>query len=155
ASPAWLDQFASFLKLPAVTVLLVVIGFTGLILELKVPGTTVPGIIAALCFILVFWAHTQFSNQVAVLAGLLFILGLVLILLEVFVLPGFGAAGVIGILLMLAGLALVTVARVPDNWAEVSALGGKMAVYLLGMIASFGLALLIARYLSNIPYANR
>jgi membrane-bound ClpP family serine protease len=155
ASPAWLDQFASFLKLPAVTVLLVVIGFTGLILELKVPGTTVPGIIAALCFILVFWAHTQFSNQVAVLAGLLFILGLVLILLEVFVLPGFGAAGIIGILLMLAGLALVTVERVPDNWSEVSALGGKMAVYLLGMIASFGLALLIARYLPNIPYANR
>ncbi len=155
ASPAWLDQFASFLKLPAVTVLLVVIGFTGLILELKVPGTTVPGIVAALCFILVFWAHTQFSNQVAVLAGLLFILGLILILLEVFVLPGFGAAGIIGILLMLAGLALVTVERVPENWQEVSALGGKMAVYLLGMIGSFGLALLIARYLPNIPYANR
>ncbi len=155
ASPAWLDRFASFLKLPAVTVLLVVIGFTGLILELKVPGTTVPGIIAALCFILVFWAHTQFSNQVAVLAGLLFILGLVLILLEVFVLPGFGAAGIIGVLLMLAGLGLVTMERIPENTAELGAVGVKMAQYLLGMIASFGLAFLLARYLPNIPYANR
>lgn len=157
ASPAWLDQFASFLKLPAVTVLLVVIGFTGLILELKVPGTTVPGIVAALCFILVFWAHTQFSNQVAVLAGLLFILGLILVLLEVFVLPGIGAAGITGVLLMLAALGLVTFGgnEVPQTAAEWGQIGGKMAQYLIGMIASFGLALLIARYLPNIPYANR
>jgi membrane-bound ClpP family serine protease len=157
ASPAWLDQFASFLKLPAVTVLLVVIGFTGLILEMKVPGTTVPGIIAALCFILVFWAHTQFSNQVAVLAGLLFILGLVLVLLEVFVLPGIGAAGITGVLLMLVALGLVTFGgnEVPDTVAGWSRIGGKMAQYLIGMIVSFGLALTIARYLPNIPYANR
>ncbi|HET6575749.1 MAG TPA: NfeD family protein [Fimbriiglobus sp.] len=157
ASPAWLDQFAAFLKLPAVTVLLVVIGFTGLILELKVPGTTVPGIVAALCFILVFWAHTQFSNQVAVLAGLLFILGLVLVLVEVFVLPGIGAAGVTGVLLMLASLGLVTFGgnEIPQTAAEWGRIGGKMAQYLVGMIASFGLALLIARYLPNIPYANR
>ena len=33
-----------------------------LILELKVPGLTVPGIIAALCFILVFWAHSQLQR---------------------------------------------------------------------------------------------
>jgi membrane-bound ClpP family serine protease len=157
ATPALLDQFASFLKLPAVTVLLVVIGFTGLILELKVPGTTVPGIVAALCFILVFWAHTQFSNQVAVLAGLLFILGLILVLLEVFVLPGIGAAGITGVLLMLVSLGLVTFGgnEVPQTAAEWGQIGGKMAQYLIGMIASFGLALLIARYLPNIPYANR
>ncbi|HVK15659.1 MAG TPA: NfeD family protein, partial [Fimbriiglobus sp.] len=157
ASPAWLDQFAAFLKLPAVTVLLVVIGFTGLILEMKVPGTTVPGIVAALCFILVFWAHTQFSNQVAVLAGLVFILGLILVLLEVFVLPGIGAAGITGVLLMLVSLGLVTFGgnEIPQTAAEWFLIGKKMAQYLIGMIASFGLALLIARYLPNIPYANR
>ena len=33
--PGWLDRFADFLKIPVVTVLLVVIGFTGLILELE------------------------------------------------------------------------------------------------------------------------
>jgi membrane-bound serine protease (ClpP class) len=159
ATPALLDQFASFLKLPVVTVLLVVIGFTGLILELKVPGTTVPGIVAALCFILVFWAHTQFSNQVAVLAGLLFLLGLVLILLEVFVLPGFGVAGITGVLLMLGSLGLVTFGgasgELPQTAGEWGRLGSKMAQYLVGMIAAFGLALLIARYLPSIPYANK
>jgi membrane-bound ClpP family serine protease len=159
ASPAWLDKFATFLRIPAVTVLLVVIGFTGLILELKVPGTAVPGIIAALCFILVFWAHTQFSGQVAVLAGLLFILGLVLILLEVFVLPGFGAPGVIGVLLMLASLALVTLGTpgggIPETSEEWGRFGAKIAQYLVAMLVAVGAALLIARYLPNIPYANR
>ncbi|OWK38059.1 NfeD family protein [Fimbriiglobus ruber] len=154
AAPAWLDKFADFLKIPAVTVLLVVIGFTGLILELKVPGTTVPGIVAALCFIMVFWAHTQFSGQVAVLAGLLFVLGLVLILLEVFVLPGFGAAGVSGIALMLAALALATVGAA-DGTIEWSRFGAKMAQYMIAMLGSVGLALALARYLPNIPYANR
>lgn len=159
ASPAWLDTFATFLRIPAVTVLLVVIGFTGLILELKVPGTAVPGIIAALCFILVFWAHTQFSGQVAVLAGLLFILGLILILLEVFVLPGFGAPGIIGVLLMLGSLALVTLGTpgggIPDTSEEWGQFGSKIAQYLVAMLVAVGCAILIARYLPNIPYANR
>ena len=155
AAPSALDRFAEFLKLPVVTVLLVVFGFTGLILELKVPGTTVPGIVAALCFILVFWAHTQFSGQIAVLAGLLFVLGLILILLEVFVLPGIGAAGICGVLLMLAALGLVTFNEIPDTTDGWVKFGGRVATYLVGMIASVGLAFLIARFLPNIPYANR
>ena len=155
AEPSILDRFANFLKLPVVTVLLVVIGFTGLILELKVPGTTVPGIIAALCFILVFWAHTQFSGQVAVLAGLLFLLGIVLVLLEVFVFPGFGVTGILGVIFMLLSLALVTFNDIPTTWSDAGKIGGKMATYLIGMFVSVGFAFLIARYLPNIPYANR
>lgn len=155
AAPAWLDKFAAFLKLPVVTVLLVVIGFAGLMLEMKVPGTTIPGIIAALCFILVFWAHTQFSGQVAVLAGLLFLLGIVLILLEIFVLPGFGVTGIIGVLVMLGSLALVTVDQTPNTWDGALEFASRMATYLLAMVGGLGLALLVARYLPNIPYANR
>ena len=155
ATPAWLDQFAAFLRKDAVTVLLVTIAFAGLILELKVPGTAVPGIVAALCFILVFWAHTQFSGQIAVLAGLLFLLGLVLILLEVFVLPGFGAAGIFGVLLMLGALALVTATQVPQTPDEWVSFAGRMAQYLFGLALGLTAALLVGRFLPNIPVANR
>ncbi len=155
ADPGWLDRFAEFLRLPVVTVLLVVIGFTGLILELKAPGLTVPGIIAALCFILVFWSQSRFSGQTFVLAFLLFLLGLVLVGIEIFVLPGFGAAGIFGILAMLAGLALVTFERVPESGAEWGRLGLKVSQYLLAMVGAIGLALLIARFLPKVPYANR
>jgi len=159
ATPAWLDKFANFLRNPMVTVLLVVIGFTGLILELKVPGTAVPGIVAALCFILVFWAHTQFSGQVAVLAGLLFVFGLILVLMEVFILPGFGVPGIVGVILMLGSLGLATVTTsgggLPSNPAEWVNLGGKMATYMFGMMGAVILAFVIARFLPNVPYFNR
>ncbi len=159
AAPAWLDRLATFLKLPAVTVLLVVIGFIGLTLEMKVPGTTLPGIVAALCFILVFWAHTQFSGQIAVLAGLLFILGLVLVLLEVFVLPGFGVPGILGIVFILGSLGLATLGAtdgpLPSTAAEWTRLGGKMGQYMFALIAAVMVAFFLVRYLPHIPGANR
>jgi membrane-bound ClpP family serine protease len=155
ADPGWLDRFAEFLRKPVVTVLLVVIGFTGLILELKVPGLTVPGIVAALCFILVFWSQSRFSGQTFVLALLLFLLGLVLVGTEIFVLPGFGAPGIFGILSMLAGLALVTFDRLPESGAEWGQLGWRVLMYLLAMLGALLSALLIARFLPKVPYANR
>lgn len=153
--PSWLDRFADILRIPVVTVLLVVIGFTGLILELKVPGLTVPGIISALCFILVFWSQSRFSGEIFVLALLLFLLGLVLIGLEIFVLPGFGACGVMGILCMLAGLGLVTVDHVPETVSDWGNLGVKISEYLIAMVGAFMLSFLIARFLPKMPYANR
>lgn len=155
ATPAWLDIFRNFLREPAVTAILVLVAFIGLILELKVPGTTVPGIVAALCFILVFWAWTGFSGQLAVLAGLLFLLGLILILLEVFVLPGFGVAGIIGIILMLGSLALVTVDKIPESGNDWMKFGGQVAKLMFLLIGAGVGAFLIARYLPKVPYANR
>lgn len=154
-SAHWVDRFAEFLRNPAVTVLLVVIGFTGLILELKVPGLTVPGIVAALCFILVFWSQSRFSGEMFVLALLLFVLGLALVALEIFVLPGFGAPGVIGILCMLAGLGLVTFEKVPETTDEWGMLGFRMVQYFGGVMGAVVLAFTIARFLPNVPYANR
>jgi membrane-bound serine protease (ClpP class) len=153
--PGWLERFADFLRLPVVTVLLVVIGFTGLILELKVPGLTVPGIIAALCFILVFWAHSGFSGQTFMLALLLFLMGLVLVGLEIFVLPGFGACGIFGILCMLAGLGLVTLDKIPETGTEWGTLGVKVSQYLFAMMGAVALAFTIAKFLPRVPYANR
>ncbi|VTU02368.1 Membrane-bound serine protease (ClpP class) OS=Singulisphaera acidiphila (strain ATCC BAA-1392 / DSM 18658 / VKM B-2454 / MOB10) GN=Sinac_1414 PE=4 SV=1: NfeD [Gemmataceae bacterium] len=153
--PGWLDKFADFLRNPTVTVLLVVLGFTGLILELKLPGLTVPGIIAALCFILVFWAHSKFSGQTFALALLLFLLGLALVGIEIFVLPGFGACGIFGILCMLAGLGIVTMDKVPATAGEWGRLGERVSVYLFAMIGAFVLAFTIARFLPKIPGGNR
>jgi membrane-bound serine protease (ClpP class) len=153
--PGWLDKFAEFLRIPAVTVILVMVGFIGLILELKVPGLTVPGIIAALCFILVFWSQSRFSGEMFVLALLLFILGLVLVGIEIFVLPGFGACGIFGILCMLAGLGLVTLEKVPQDaggWVE---FGVRVSTYLFAMMGAMVFAFAIAKFLPQVPGANR
>src|SRR5262249_23932924 len=54
--PGWLDNFAAFLRRTEISILLVIVGIAGLVLELKAPGLIVPGVIAAVCFVLFFWA---------------------------------------------------------------------------------------------------
>ena len=61
--PDWLDAFASFLRLPVMAVFLVMVGITCLILELKMPGVGLPGVISAVCFVLFFWSHSQLNGQ--------------------------------------------------------------------------------------------
>src|SRR5262249_8335954 len=48
----WLDTVAEFFREPLVNVLLIMVGIAGLILELKMPGVGLPGVIAAVCFVL-------------------------------------------------------------------------------------------------------
>jgi membrane-bound ClpP family serine protease len=152
--PGWVDRFAEFLRIPAVTIILVMVGFIGLILELKVPGLTIPGIVAALCFILVFWSQSRYDT-IFVLAILLFILGLVLLALEIFVLPGFGVCGICGVGLMLSGLGLVTLEKVPTNMSEGVALALRMSYFLFALIGAIVAAFVVARFLPQVPGANR
>lgn len=153
SSPDWLDRFAEFLRTPMMEMLVVMFGIACLILELKVPGISLPGILAAVCFILFFWAHAQLAFLW--LAMLLFILGLVLIALEIFVMPGVAVLGASGVVLMLSGLALATLDHLPHTESEWLAAGGSMTRFGLGLVGAIALAIGVARYLPNIPYANR
>ena len=154
-TPDWLDQIAWFLQLQPVRFLLVMIGITCLILELKIPGATAPGVIAAICFVLFFWAQSHLSGQIIILAILLFVLGLILIGIEIFVMPGFGFVGIAGILLMVVGLGLATVERMPHSESDWIDLGAKFTQFGLGIILAGFAAIIIARYLPSIPIANR
>src|SRR5579871_6675539 len=73
-----LDRIALFFRSTLVNIALVTIGLIGLIFEFKYPGTTLPGAVAAFCFVLFFWAHS-FVGEFTVLAIMLFLLGLVLL----------------------------------------------------------------------------
>ena len=118
AESDWLDGLVDFLKDPWTSVVLVMLGITCLILELKMPGVSLPGIVSAICFVLFFWSHSQVSGQIVWLAFLLFLLGLLLIGLEVFVVPGFGVTGISGILLVMGSLGLVAYGHWPRSNEE-------------------------------------
>src|SRR5262249_34269405 len=80
AKSDFLYELSSFLQKPVVSLFLILIGIPCLILELKMPGVSLPGVIAAVCFVLYFWAQSQqLSGQIITLAILLFILGLLLL----------------------------------------------------------------------------
>jgi membrane-bound ClpP family serine protease len=155
AGPDWLDELAAFFRNSLVSVFLVMIGITCLILELKMPGLGLPGVIAALCFVLFFWSHSQLAGQITMLAVLLFVLGLILIGLEVFVLPGFGVAGISGVVLILVSLALVTVEKKPETSDEWAGFITSLATFGLALLGAVPLAMALAWYLPNIPYVNR
>lgn len=147
----WLDNLVLFLQHPATTTMLAIIAFLGLILEIKAPGMTVPIIVSAVCFLLLFWAHSWLSGQVNALAILLFLLGIVLLGVEIFVLPGFGITGVSGIVLMLLGLSLVVVKQWPQTSDEYMALGRNFSIFAGGLILSILGAFAIARFLPHMP----
>jgi membrane-bound ClpP family serine protease len=151
----WLDELADFLRNEWTQYLLVMIGVTCLILELKMPGVGLPGIIAAVCFVLFFWSQSQLGGQVIWLAVLLFLLGLVLLAIEVFILPGFGVCGISGIVLVIGSLGLVAYGHWPQDSTEWGALMKKLAPFGMVLMGSVVLALLLGKYLPSIPYVNR
>lgn len=155
AEADWLDGLADFLRAPLTSALLVMIGITCLILELKMPGVGLPGVIAAICFVLFFWAHSQLHGQITWLAILLFVLGLVLVGLEVFVIPGFGVCGISGVLLILTSLGLVAYGQWPQSSEEWVSFGNKIGPFGVSMLGSLCLVVVVVRYLPHIPVLNR
>jgi membrane-bound ClpP family serine protease len=154
ASYDWLDAFAEFLRRTEVRIILVMVGIVCLLLELKMPGVGIPGVIAAVCFILFFWAHAQ-TEGLVLLGVLLFVLGLILLGLEIFVLPGFGVAGISGIILIVFSLALVALEKRPQTSAEWLALLKIMAQFGVALSVAVVLAVMLVSYLPNIPYLNK
>lgn len=155
AEADWLDALVDFLRDPWTSVVLVMLGITCLILELKLPGIGLPGIVSAICFLLFFWSHSQVSGQIVWLAFLLFLLGLVLLGLEIFVIPGFGVTGISGIILVLGSIGLVAYGHWPRSNEEWIGYGQALGPFTFSVIGAIVLAFFLARYLPHIPYANR
>lgn len=150
----WLDRIASFFRNPIVNIALITLGVIGLIFEFKMPGTTFPGGVAAICFVLFFWAHS-FVGEFTLLAILLFMLGLVFLGIEVFIVPGLGFAGVAGAILMFLGLLLVTLENwpgSPDEWTNVGSTFGSLMIGLA--LAGVG-AVALTWSLPGIPFLNQ
>lgn len=98
----------------AASSLLLMAGLLGIYIEFKTPGFGLPGILGIAAIALFFWGH-----HIAGLAGMenvaLFLLGLIFIGIEVFVLPGHAIPGVVGITLVLYSLLSAMVERVPGS----------------------------------------
>lgn len=109
----WAEHIVRFLTHPLVSSLLMTVGFLGLLVEIKTPGWGIGGTIALAALALFFGSH-----YIVKLAGitelLLFTIGLILLALEIFVIPGFGIAGIGGIAAIFLGLYLSLLGTMPD-----------------------------------------
>lgn len=100
----WVDQVIGFLTNPAVQGFLIVLIMGGIYFEMTSPGIGLPFIVALVSGILYF-APLYIEGFAANWEILLFIIGVILLLLEIFVIPGFGVAGIAGIVLLVCSFA--------------------------------------------------
>ncbi len=94
--------------------LLLIVGILGIYLEFKMPGVTLPGVVGGVALVIYF-----FGGYVAGISGLewlaLFIVGVALLAVEVFVTPGGMAAGIAGMAAMFAALVMAMVDIYPGG----------------------------------------
>jgi membrane-bound serine protease (ClpP class) len=105
---SWLDKLITFLVNPVVSGILIMLIVGGIYFELQTPGIGFPLIAAAIAALLYFAPH-YLEGLAAHWEILLFIAGLALLLIEIFVIPGFGVCGISGIVLMVASLVLAMI----------------------------------------------
>lgn len=103
--PSSTDVIINFLTSAAVASLLLTIGLVALYMEISSPGFGIPGTVAIIVFSLMF-ASSGLMGTLNSAELLLFLAGLILLIVEVFLIPGFGVAGITGLIFMTAGLVL-------------------------------------------------
>ena len=104
------DRIVGFLINPLISGFLIMGIIGGIYMELQTPGLGFAGMLAVICGGL-FFAPLYLQGLADHWEILIFVIGVILMALEVFVIPGFGVAGIAGIILMLCGLAFSMVAN--------------------------------------------
>lgn len=101
--PTWVDTFMGFLMSTGVQAILIMIIMGGIYFELQTPGMGFPSV-AAIVAALLYFMPLYLTGIVSSWIVLLFLAGLILLLLEIFVIPGFGITGIAGALMMVAAV---------------------------------------------------
>jgi len=131
-------------------------GIIGTYLEFKSPGFGVPGVIAAICFLLFFAGH-----YIAGLTGMevvaFFLLGIIFVLIELIFIPGIVVLALVGVLLMIGALLWAMVDYYPNapEWPSLDVFLLPLAN--LGIaIALSGIAIFfVAQFFPKLPVLRR
>ena len=147
SEPNWAEQIVRFLTNPIVSPLLLSLGLLGLVLEIKSGAFGLGGLVSVASLGLFFG-----SSFLLGLAGweevLLLGLGLIALLVEVFVLPGFGVAGLLGIAGIAAAMVLALMGSSPTT-------GDVMQAFAILAASLLITAAVVYAWLRHIPNSNR
>ncbi len=105
---SWIDSLIQFLLNPLLQSIFMMMIIGGIFVEIRTPGIGLP-LVTAIVGALLYFAPGYIGHLVESWEIILFIAGLVLIALEIFVIPGFGVCGVTGIIAVVVSLAFAMV----------------------------------------------
>lgn len=140
------DEIKGFLTNAIVQAFLIMIIVGGIYFELKTPGMGFPTAIAITAAILYF-TPLYLRGYAQSWEILIFVVGLILIVFEIFVVPGFGVTGISGIFMVVAGLFLALVGNINFNFEDIPVYKFNQALLTLISGLGFGVGLVI--YLSS------
>lgn len=147
-NPTAFDYIKGFLMNGAVQSVLIMLIIGGIYFEMKTPGVGLPSAIAITAALLYF-TPLYMDGYAQNWEILIFVVGLILIAFEIFVIPGFGVAGISGIILTVAGLFLSLIGNVNFDFEGVpmNHLAGSIFTVLVGVVMS---SILIVYFASRI-----
>lgn len=128
----WTDRLIDFLVNPMVSGILLMLIIGGIYFEMQSPGIGFAigvSVVAALLYFMPLYIEGLAANWEI----LLFLVGLALLAIEIFAIPGFGVAGILGIIFIVCGLAF---SLVLNDYFNFSISGGKLVNAFLLVIIS-------------------
>jgi membrane-bound serine protease (ClpP class) len=130
----WAERVVRFLTHPVVAPFLLSIGFLGLLIEIKAPGFGLAGAVGLGALAAFFGSHLIIG-----LAGwedlIIFGAGVVLLVVEILLIPGFGVAGLLGIAGIVGGLFLSLLGSYPTA-PEIAGASGVITTSLLVVLVT-------------------
>ena len=155
----WSEEMVRWLNSPAVMAVLVMLALLGVYIEFNTPGVGLPGLAAVICFTIIIGSKylVGLANWVEVA---LFVLGILLLLVEFLILPGFGIAGFSGIICIFAGLFGMLIKNPPDKlpWPQDAIAWSDFTWGVVGLSMGFVgfivLAWLLSKYLPRIQFLS-
>ncbi|MCI0513344.1 ATP-dependent Clp protease proteolytic subunit [candidate division KSB1 bacterium] len=148
----WSENLVRFLTHPVISSLLLTIGMLGLIYEITTQGWGLSGTLAIIALGLFFGAH-YLANLANVLEILLFVAGLSLLIVEIFVTPGFGIFGIAGIIAIVLGIVLSLVGNIPT--LKGPDIFRALQTLVLTVVFTVGLTIPLVKFLPKTKTWNR
>lgn len=152
----WMDNAIGFLISPGVSGFLILLILGGLYYEIRTPGVGFP-LLVSIIGALLYFAPLYLEGLAANWEILIFILGLILLGLEIFVIPGWGIAGISGLVLMFGALVLAAINNIVFDFTlahpeQIQSALTRVVFAVLGFIL---FAFLSARFFVDSPLFKR
>lgn len=148
----WAEEVVRFLNNPIVASILIMIGFFGLLAEIKTPGWGLPGT-AGLIALALFFGSSYILQLASIVEILMFVAGIILIAVEIFVIPGFGLPGIAGIILVFASIFLSLLGG--DPFITFETISVAIIQLTIALIAAIVLVFILAKFLPKTSAFSR
>lgn len=159
SAASWPQEIARFIGNRIISAVLIAIALIALFIEIYTPGSGVGGIVFVFAISLFFWSHFL-AGQAGAIEVILFLVGVGLLAVEIFLIPGFGVAGISGIVLIVSSLVLALIPgdftpQTIDGVFPWDSMWDALTVVMVALLGTIVGIAVVVRYLPLAPMFNK